>query len=51
MFLVLHFDPTSSGGEVCIRNRFFAVKHLSSATAQGLFYSFKRVVQYMQMDE
>ena len=51
MFLDLHFDPTSSDGEVCIRNRFIAVRHLSSATAQGLFDSFKRVVQYMQMDE
>ena len=51
MFLDLHFDPTSSDGEVCIRNRFIAVRHLSSATAQGLFDPFKRVVQYMQMDE
>ena len=51
MFLVLHFDPSSTNGKVCVRNRFFAIRHLSSATAQGLFKFFKRVVEYMKLDE
>ena len=50
MFLVLHFDPSSTDGKVYVRNRFFAVRHLSSATAEGLFDSFKRAVGYMQLD-
>ena len=53
MFLVLHFDPFSTDGKVCTRNKFFAVRHPSSATAQGLFdfFDFKRAVEYMKLDK
>ena len=32
MFLVLHFDPSSTDGKVCVRNRFFTVRYLGNAT-------------------
>ena len=35
----------------CVRNKFFAVRHLSSGTTQGLFDSLKRVVEYMKLDK
>ena len=51
MFLVLHFDPSSSGGKVRVGSRVFTVRHLSTATAQGLFDSLKREVECMRLDE
>ena len=51
VFLVLHFDPFSTDGKVCVRNTFFDIRHLSSGTAQGLFYSLKRAVEYMKLDK
>ena len=51
VFLVLHFDPFSTDGKVCVRNTFFDIRHLSSGTAQGLFDSLKRVVEYMKLDK
>ena len=50
-FFVLHFDSFATNGKVCVRNKFSAVRHLSSATAQGLYDSFKSAVECMKLDK
>lgn len=51
MFLILYFDPLLTQGKVHARNRFFTVRHFSRATGQGLFDTFKRVVEYMRTQD
>ena len=51
IFLVLHFCPFSADVKVCVRNQFFAARHPSSATAQGLSDSLKRAVEYIKLDK
>ena len=36
---------------VHICNSYFTLRHLESGTVQGLFASFKRAVEYMNMDD
>ena len=47
MFLILYFDPYSSDGKVHVCDRYFAVRELSSGTAQGLFECLQDAIQYM----
>ena len=51
LFLVLFFDPFSTDGMVHICNSYFTLRHLESGTAHGLFASFRRAVEYMNMDD
>ena len=47
LFLILHFDPYSADGKVHVCDRYFAVRQLHSATAQGLFDCFRKAIDYM----
>lgn len=51
LFLILHFDPFSSDGMVHVRDRFFTVRQLSSATAQGLFDCLRKPMQYVGVSD
>ena len=51
LFLVLYFDPYSGAedGMVHVRDNFFAVRHLSRGTGEGLYVCVKKTLAYMDM--
>ena len=51
MFLVVYFDHTSSSGMVCVTNKFFAVRSLRNATAEGLHESLMKAMEYMKVPD
>ena len=50
LYLALHFDPFSTDGKVHVRNTFLSARYLKSGTGKGLYESFERAMQYMDID-
>jgi hypothetical protein len=50
MFLVVYFDHSSQNGKVVVKNKFFGLRNLKSATAEGLLESFKRAMESVHVD-
>ena len=50
LYLALHFDPFSTDGKVRVRNTFLSARYLKSGMGEGLYESFERAMQYMDID-
>ena len=50
LYLALRFDPFSTDGKVHVRNTFLSAWYLKSETGEGLYESFERAKQYMDID-
>ena len=51
LFMILYFDPhcDAEDGMVHLKNKFFAVRHLSCGTEEGLYNCLKATLVYMQI--
>ena len=51
LFMVLYFDPhcDAEDGMVHVRDKFFAVRHLSRGTGEGLYNCLNATLAYMQI--
>ena len=49
LFLVLYFDPYSDDGKVHVRSKFFAVRQPKNGTAAGLYESYTRAFDHMEV--
>ena len=50
LYLALHFDPLSDC-KVHVRSTFLSARYLKSGTGEGLYESFDRAMQYMEIDD
>ena len=51
LYLALRFDPLSSDGKVHVRSTFLSTRYLKSGTGEGLYESFNRAMQHMEIDD
>ena len=51
LYMVLHFDPSSTDRKVHVRNTFLCGRYLKNGTGEGLYESLERAMQYVEIDD
>ena len=49
LYSALHFDPESTDGKVHVRSIFLSARYLKSGTGEGVYESFERAMQSMEI--